>query len=370
MKQSADDSSAQKELPGGPRKALRSFAWVIFAAVVAGGAIWGFLEGRAERTMEAEREMPVKAPQRLSRVNDEPLITLDKATQLQSGLRVGTLSIATHQALIRTYGAVLELQQLTDLSNSITTAKAQLRSAEAKLAASKPQFDRFQQLNKKDQIVSTAQLQNAEAAYRVDEAAVASAQSQIQTLTASALQVWGPVLGQAIAENGERATRLIGRKDVLLQITVPPGENLGAAPVNAFADIDNGRRLPITLLSTATKTDPRIQGLSFFYTSPIDQALVPGMNVLALLPSEKKIEGTVVPKSATVWWQGRPWVFIGTGPETFTRREISTAQTTADNNGYVVTGLPQGAQIVIEGAQSLLSEEFRAQVQVGEETPK
>ena len=99
-------------------------------------------------------------------------------------------------------------------------------------------------------------------------------------------------------------------------------------------------------------------------------SVIQKLNVLAFLPAEPKITGVIVPKSATVWWQGRAWAYLATGENTFTRREISTGQTSTDNSGYVVSGLPAELQVVIKGAQALLSEEFRAQVQVGEEGRK
>lgn len=356
--------------PPRPHLTLKRFLAALAVVAITGGAIWGFLEGRAERDMEAERERPVNSPQRLSRVNDEPIITLDAATLRESGFERSALATTNHRQQVRAYGSVLDLQQFTDLANSISSAKSQLLSAEAKAAASKPAFDRATQLNKNGQIVSTAQMQTAEAAFHVDEAAVASAQSQIRTSTATAYQAWGPVLGKALVERTDQLTRLIGRQDVLLQITVPPGESLGEVPVTAFAEIDDKRRLPLTLVSAATKTDPRIQGVSYFYAAPFDPALIPGMNVLALLPSDKDVEGVIVPKTATVWWQGKAWLYLATGANTFTRREIATGQTTADNASYVVTGLPKDVQVVTKGAQALLSEEFRAQVQVGEEDRK
>lgn len=356
--------------PPRARQTVKRLLIALASAVLIGGTVWGFMEGRAERDMEAERERPVNAPQRLSRVNDEPIITLDAATLRESGLELALLPSATDRQQVRAYGTVLDLQQFTDLANSISSAKAQLHSAEAKAAASKPAFDRATQLNKNGQIVSTAQVQTTEAAFHVDEAAVAAAQSLIRTSTATAYQAWGPALGKALVERNEQLARLIGRQDVLLQITVPPGVSLNAAPANAFAEIDAQRRLPIAFVSSATKTDPRIQGVSYFYSAPFDQALIPGMNVLALLPSDKDVEGSVVPKTATVWWQGKAWIYLATGSNTFTRREVATGQTAADNASYVVSGLPKDAQVVIKGAQALLSEEFRAQVQVGEEDRK
>jgi len=89
------------------------------------------------------------------------------------------------------------------------------------------------------------------------------------------------------------------------------------------------------------------------------------MNILAFLSSGSMVDGTTVPAPAIVWWQGRAWIYVHTGAETFVRREIAT-DTPAPTGGYVVKGLPGNAELVTQGAQMLLSEEFRSQVQVEE----
>jgi hypothetical protein len=88
------------------------------------------------------------------------------------------------------------------------------------------------------------------------------------------------------------------------------------------------------------------------------------MNVLALLPTGTTVAGVTVSASAIVWWQDRAWVYLRTGPNTFTRKEISTSLP-APGGGYIVKDLPTNSEIVTQGAQLLLSEEFRAQIQVG-----
>jgi len=87
------------------------------------------------------------------------------------------------------------------------------------------------------------------------------------------------------------------------------------------------------------------------------------MNVLAFLPSGSATEGADVPASAVVWWQGRAWVYRRTGQDTFARVEIAT-DLPAPGGGYIARDVPEDAEIVTRGAQLLLSEEFRAQIQV------
>jgi hypothetical protein len=73
-----------------------------------------------------------------------------------------------------------------------------------------------------------------------------------------------------------------------------------------------------------------------------------------------------------VWWSGRAWVYLRLDEDSFTRREIPTDMPTQDGSGFVVPVKALGdgdpPQIVVKAAQLLLSEEFRAQIQVGGDT--
>lgn len=343
----------------------RLFA-VLVAIALGGGVVWGYVAGRNERAIEAEREKPIRAPQRISIENDKQVITLDSDAQQRNGFVATEVESAPYQERVRGYGTVVDLARLTDLSNNYQNAKAQLQTAQAKLEASHPAFERAQALYKNGQVVSQATLQAAEATFRTDEAAVASAESQIGTLTATVQQEWGPVLGKALVEKSPLITGLIARQDFLLQITLPPGISLAKPPAIADVEIAAGSHAEIRFVSPATRTDPKIQGVSYFYLASADSGVLPGMNVLAFLPTGSTVDGTTIPSSAIVWWQDRAWVYLRTAPDKFAREEINT-DLPARGGGYIVKNIPKNAFIVTRGAQLLLSEEFRAQIQVGED---
>ncbi len=345
---------------------LRIAVAVVIVLGLGALVIWGFSAGRKQAALEAERESPVKVPLRVSTENGASVITLDRAAQQQSGVETTILQRAPYQQQIRAYGTVLDLQQFTDLSNNYVNAKAQLQAVQAKLAASQGAFERARRLYEDQQNMSAAQLQAAEATYRADRAALASAQSQLRTLAATAEQNWGPVFGQALVAELPMVTRLIERQDFVVQVTLPPGVFIEKVPEIASAQLGNARRVRLKYVSAATKTDPKIQGLSFFYIAPAESGLLPGLNVLAFLPDGTPVAAGMVPQSAVVWVQGKAWVYLRTGPQTFTRREIATDLPTPDG-GYVIKGLPSKTQLVTQGAQALLSEEFRAQFQVGQD---
>ena len=348
-------------------KPVLSYALIaIVVAGVASVAVFGFIHGREQLTLEAERERPVKPPIRVSTDNGETAIRVDAATLERSGIETTQLLVAPFLAQVRAYGMVLDLARLTDLSNRYSGAEAQLRSVQAKIAASKPAFERAQRLYGNQQSVSLQALQSAEAAYRADEAVEVAAQSQVRTLSATAYQEWGAVLGKSLIEKSPLITRLIERQEFLVQVTLPPRVVIREPPRVAAIDMGQNLRAAITFVSPATRADPRIQSLSFFYTVPAESGVLPGMNVLAFLPSGAPAEGVTVPAEAVVWWQDRAWIYRRTGPEAFERNQIATDQP-APEGGFIVKDLLGGAEIVTRGAQFLLSEEFRAQIQVGED---
>jgi len=326
--------------------------------------LWGFFASRNEAAVETEREEPIKAPLRVSTKNGEAVITIDAETQERSGIATLALPSSPHQEQIRAYAMVLDVARLTELSNNYASAKAQVRTAQAKLAVSKPAFERAKTLYEDQQALSQAQMQSAQAAFLTDQANLAVAEAQARNLTATAYQEWGATLGRSLIEESSIIARLIERQDFLLQVTLPPNVSLPVPPATASMETENGRAA-ITFVSPATRVDPKLQGVSLFYTAPAASGVLPGQNVLAFLPSGKAIEAVTVPASAVVWWQNRAWVYRRTGSETFTRVEIATDQPASDG-GYVVKEVPPEAEVVTSGAQLLLSEEFRSQIRVEE----
>jgi hypothetical protein len=343
------------------RSHLKILIGAVAVLLVGGLATWGFMSGRHE----ADTEQPIQPPQRVSTQNGEPVITLDTAAQRNSGITTARLVNAAHSQPLRAFGTVLDLQALTDLSNNSANARAQVEASRAKLAASQTAFERAQDLYKDQQNMSAAQVQAAEATFRTDQAGLASAQSQLHTLDVGAQLNWGPTLSQALLRGTPLLTRLTTRRDVLVQVTMRPDQAVTPPPRGAWVELDNGSRGPLEFVSAATKTDPRIQGVSFFCTAPATTGLLPGMSVVAFVPTARTFEGVVVPPSAIVWAQGGAWAYFRTGSNTFARRAVPT-DLPVPAGGYVMQGQADNVEVVVQGAQMLFSEEFRAQAQVSD----
>jgi hypothetical protein len=365
-----DDQATARDVQG--LGTGRNIVRILVALTIVGGmgvlATWGLIEGRSHAAREAARARPEQVPSRV-KLDDggEPAVILDERTRKRSGVEVITALPIRYQGQVRAYGTVMDLDNLTTLHNRYVTAVAQIQSAQAKLAASKAGFERALELLK-SRSMAVAQLQAAEAAFGVDQAALATAQAQVKTIRATAFEEWGPVIGKALVDDEALVSRLIERHAFLIQITLQPGISIDPPPTATVQLSDSVPRVEVRFLSVATQADPKIQGFSFYYTADVESRLLPGMSVLAALPVGASLDGIVIPASAIVWWGGRAWVYLRTGAETFKRHPIPTDLPATDAGGVIVpvAAFPNSPpDFVTRGAQALLSEELRAQIQVG-----
>ncbi len=96
---------------------------------------------------------------------------------------------------------------------------------------------------------------------------------------------------------------------------------------------------------------------------------ISGIDTKALVPGFSEHTGgkytpsAVIPDSAVVWLDGRAWAYVQKGRERFIRQEVSTNHPVG-KGWFVTKNFQAGDYVVVQGAQLLLSEEFRAQIQI------
>jgi hypothetical protein len=337
---------------------------VVVAAVA--GLIFAFVAGRKEAAAEAQSEKPIEAPGRVEVVNGENLITLDAAARARSGIVLAPLQTLTHRAEISAYGTLVDPGELTDLRSALANAHAQLAKAGAALTVARQDYERVKGLFDTNQNVSQKTLQAAAGTLRTEESNVQAAQAADDAARATAQQRWGAVVADWLSRGGAEFDRLRQQEDLLVRVTLSPSQGAVAAPPTGSVQTAGGGLVAAKLVSQVSRADPKIQGRGFFYRVSGDGAgLLPGMNVVMLLPVGEPAPGVLVPASAVVWLQGKPWAYLQVKPDRFARREVSGDQPVKD--GWVQPmDFSSGEPVVIHGAQVLLSEEFRAQISVAD----
>jgi hypothetical protein len=347
------------------KRAIGRFVnWVlvpVIAVAAIGILIAAFLHGRQEAAMEAEQEHPPAAASRVSAEEGQTFITLDAKTQSGSGVATRTLVVTTEHQQLRASAVVLSVQNLTQLRTTYLSNVSQLDKARAALDVSQQEYQRLKQLYDDNQNAAAKTVEAAEGDRRSDEVSVRAATEALQLNDRLARQTWGEVVAKWLIDGPPALDRIFTQKDLLLQVSLLPG-SAGAPPITVSIQSVSGKIGRADFVSAYPSVDPRIQTPSFLYLAQSAPDLVPGMTLTVLLPTGPSLRGVVVPSSAIVWWQGKAWAYSQIAPERFARREVST-EIPVPNGWFVSAGFAPGNKVVVRGAQQLLSEEFRSQIQ-------
>ena len=347
-------------------RGLKIVFGIIILTVVSALLIWTFIQRGKESAKGKELQQPAKTASRVSIQDGESVVTLDMATQSKGGIITAPIGSISHREELMAYGVVLQLQDLADLHNSYISAEGQTENARVKLEVSQKEYKRLKALNADEKNVSDKVFQTAEATWRSDETNAHTSQRALHALEGIIRQQWGNVIAQWLFNESPAFNRLVQQEDILVQVTLPVSTHIPSPLGTAWIQTPEGKLVSANLISPSPRTDPRIQGISYFYDIPAKATnLLPGMDVSAFLPVGSNVKGFFIPASAIVWWQGRSWVYIQKDATQMLRREVSATSPIRDGY-FVTTGFTEGNRIVVKGSQILLSEEFRPQVQGAE----
>jgi hypothetical protein len=174
-------------------------------------------------------------------------------------------------------------------------------------------------------------------------------------------QSWGGAVAGWVANDSPPFVSVLNQQAMLVQLTLPIGTSTEAPP-RITLSTPNGSTAQADYVSPFPQVDPRIQGISELYLARGYPVLEPGMNLVAHLSVGKRLGGLLIPQSAIVWWQGKTWVYEQVSPGRFMRKAAPTDMPLP--GGYLAAqGYTPETALVMRGAQFLLSEEFRSQIQ-------
>ncbi len=297
-----------------------------------------------------------KGPAQISVENGEAVLALNTSTQSRLGLEVATLTATVARAEVTSPAVVLPIQELATFRNSYVATHTQLQKSSVELDVARKQYARLKALFDQDHNVSEKSLQSAEAALKANEADERAGEQQLNLQKSMVRLEWGSVASQWALEDTPEFQRILDQRDVLVQVTTQADATF-AVPKTISLEAPGTTRVVASLVSPFPRVDPRIQGRSFLYVAPSDRGLSSGMNLLAHLSVGAQMRGLIVPASAVVWSEGKPWVYQQTASDRFTRRPMST-EVPVERGFFLAQGFSPGDKVVTQGAQALLSEEM------------
>ncbi len=341
------------------RKIFRILVVVAFSlsALYAVKLVGGTVGRQDENRIEALKIAPAEVSSNDGGTSEYAL-TVRRSSQQLSGISARLLSSVRESRSVKVYGAVLDLRNLTSLVTEYEAAKATARKSIFQLEISRNKYARAKLLFKSTKYVSIEQLQDAKAAYYSDLADSESAFDNLSGLKGRLTEEWGHRISAWVTSGSSFVRKLMSNEMAIVLVTMQEGVNSNKAPRTALVKGTNGNMIQASLISMSPVSNPEIQGVSYFYEAPVSPSLPTGANIVAYLDGGKKMSGVSIPSSAVVWYNGVAWIFLKSGATRFTRKEIALTIPTTDG-WFVDHGLNPGDEVVVKGAQILLSQQLK-----------
>ncbi len=302
-----------------------------------------------------EEERVTSAQPKISHTNSgQPIVELTRDEQSRIGLETETLTAVTQAEEFTAYGVVLDPAPLASLN-------AEIVSARAAVEASKAEYERARLLHSEQQNVSRKDFEAARAKFQADEA-------QLNLLNLRVADEWGAkIAAMAPVERARLVDAFTKRVAGLVRISLPPGQLFAQEPTQARVAALGFDNHPLVTRSIwfAPTVDTHLQGQSFLLIIQADGfSLRPGTAVSAQLESPGSATlGVVIPEAAIVRTENRAWAYVQIAPTRFERRQLVLTSPAA-RGWFVTASFASGDRVVVTGAQAILSEELRSQIQV------
>jgi HlyD family secretion protein len=272
------------------------------------------------------------------------------------------------------------------LTSQLTTARSELNASTTAVATARAAYERVRILNADNKNVSDRVLQEAESRLKEQEERLRAARENVK-LIEEFLRAAGPAgtrplilerggdVVEVSAQPGEaiqpgstilritRLDRLLARIDVPAGQRVPPDVSSARVVPTGLED----QPIRATRIALAPAADPQTQGRAFYFRlSETPFGLRPGQALTAYLNLPGALRrGVVIPRMALVRVRGKTYAYIQKSADQFVRKEVPLDDPVA--GGYFTSvNFAPGDSVVVAGAQTLLSEEFKSQISAEE----
>lgn len=342
---------------------------LLLQSVLVVGLAWAAIYlGRDEFRLFSGREQDeVPTRSRLDNESRLPAVQLSAAGAKQIGIelvRVEPARFAPQQSVAVT---VIDPQPLVELRGRMQAGRLALQAAQAAVTASRGEEARVRALYEDDRNASQRALQAASAQAQADAVRARAAETALESLRAQARASWGVVVaGWLDALDAGPIDRLANGTESLLRASVRAEDAIGKPGTLRVSIPGHQQARAAAPLGPAPQADAHQGGSGLLYRLSASD-LRPGMRLAGNLShGQQQRAGALLPASAVIWYAGKPWVYVSeaepgdTDAGAFRRRDISGGERLGD--AWFVLGLDDDAEVVLRGAQTLLSEELKFQI--------
>ena len=223
---------------------------------------------------------------------------------------------------------------------------------------------RLQELAKGTGSVATKKVNYAHATWGEEKAKLQGRQFELDAIRDESIQMWGQTIsGWLLAKESQQWQRLLSHQDSLLLVTLPIDLSLD----DAVSYIRIGRSgagkhaRKAYFISSAYTAGQDVQGETYFFKMTSGR-LRAGMRLDAWISrGNEPLAGVFITDRAIVWHEGQPWAYLRLEDALYQRISLQGGFKAAKGI-FMTDTLVAEDELVLQGAQMLLSEEFRWQI--------
>lgn len=283
-----------------------------------------------------------------------------------SAIVIAALQAADAGLSVPVQGVVVDLRSLVEARGRYLTQSAEIRALRATSANLETEARRARLLFEDDRNVSERAVLQAEAEARTARERLAAAETALRAMIEGLTAEWGGTLTDAALGGSATFKALLEGREVLALMSFPQDDGAARGQRTLLVEpAGGGVRTQATLIGPAPLSLAGAAGPTYFC-----RLSAAGMRVGTRLSGHAAVAGggsrqagVVVPESAVVWFAGRSWVYARDEKDRDVFERLPVDATRLVPGGWFDAGeLAPGREVVVTGAQLLLSEELEYQI--------
>ena len=291
-------------------------------------------------------------------------VILSEAVEKNSNIKVEPIQKTTYEKEISSHGEVIDTNQLIELGNLIRKHHLILNKLKLQIDDEQSRLEKYTRLNQDNKNISDKVVREQEILVNGLKNEYEISGSEIQLARNTIQYNWGSKLDEIISNSKKNKHCLLLQECSLAQIIIDSNKfNQDLPNILALFNMNDQKNYQGVLLGPSTKLNRSIQGEGFYYLIQ-KKLLPPGSKlIIKLVPQKTSDDYLFIPKESVVWSHGKQWVYIrNADAPKFLRKPLENPHET--ENGWLIkqSNLRDGDYLVVDGAQLLLSEEFKYQI--------
>jgi hypothetical protein len=295
-------------------------------------------------------------------------ITLSPEIQSNSGIKTQPVQTSDYIKNLTNYATVLSIDLLIEQKNRFNEIKNQITLLSNELERDKKNYERFKALNDDNKNVSDKAFQEMKVNFENTKIKLQTTQELITGIKQNIRAQWGEIILSMIDAGARKELFefLVQGKARIIKVTLPEHADNQPPKNISLALIDNlNEKFLASYLAESPTLDKSIKGKTYFYIVYSNQLRIDSKVIANQVQDKLSSESgkyLAIPKEAVIWNSGQAWVYVQSSENKFFRKSIETI--TESSNGWIVkeNQIKENDLIVINGAQLLLSEEFKYQI--------